>query len=160
MKTLRWIGLAALFGLFIVPRIVAVEPTELTIKAWVDGPSELRIKKNGIYWKNGENAKPGRQSRLNEPTYINGKPWVPHWKKQHEDRGRDKSDTLAMDIPSLDFDFKLVAVAEKFDGTGVEQRSSITVYMKDFELAISIPDLEPGTRWYTFTLTPRKPAPK
>ncbi|MEP6671040.1 MAG: hypothetical protein ABJF10_17905 [Chthoniobacter sp.] len=160
MKILQWIVLAVILGLCNRPRAVAIEPTELTIKAWVDGPSELRIKKNGIYWKNGENAKPGRQSRLNEPTYTNGKPWVPHWKKQHEDRGRDKSDTLAMDIPSLNFDFKLVAVAEKFDGTGVEQRGSISVYMKDFELAIAIPDLEPGTRWYTFTLTPRKPVAK
>ena len=65
---------------------------ELTIEAFVDGPSSLRFTRSGFYWSNGRNAKPGRHDALNEPTYVNGKAWMPRWSKGHTDRGEDTTE--------------------------------------------------------------------
>jgi hypothetical protein len=56
----------------------------MAIEGFVDGPSTLHIRKDGIYWENGQNAKPGL---MKEPTYVNGKEWMPKWTNAAQERG-------------------------------------------------------------------------
>jgi hypothetical protein len=65
------------------------EVKEITIEAFIDGPSALHIRPTSIFWENDQNAKPGRVNLLNEPTYVNGIAWKPRWKEEKHDRGKD-----------------------------------------------------------------------
>jgi hypothetical protein len=57
-------------------------PSAIVIEALIDGQSELRVTKDSLYWiHTGASAKPGRHEKANEPTYVNGKPWMPVWGK-------------------------------------------------------------------------------
>lgn len=129
----------------------------LLIEAQIDGPSELRVKKDGIYWINGPNAKPGRHERQNFPTYLNGREWRPVWQEPEKDRGRDTSSTEA--VPGLDpktLNFTLLSVGQTREAAGIEERDKIEVTSKEGELAIRIPDSQGGSRWYKFELSSRK----
>jgi hypothetical protein len=128
-------------------------PQTFVIEALIDGPSELRVKKNGIYWVNGPNAKPGRHEGQEYPTYVNGKPWRPNWKESRGERGTDKSATRSVDgIDPAKVEFKLVMVSFKRDGTGIEKRDDIKAALVGEEYSIEIPDLQSGSRWYRFEL--------
>jgi len=74
---------------------------QVTILAYVDGPSDLHVTRQGMYWFNGINAKPGRHEGHNDPTYVNGTPWFPKWGKPQEDRGVDKSAIYPIKLESL-----------------------------------------------------------
>lgn len=130
-------------------------PQTITIQAYVDGPSELHVKAEGVYWINGDNAKPGRHDGAKFPTYVNGQPWFPLWHKQREDRGVDTSFTHVIASPSLDFDLKLVSVGYTKGDTGVVKRSPLQEGMEGGEYVVHIPDPQPGAMWYKFILTPR-----
>ncbi|WP_146850614.1 hypothetical protein [Brevifollis gellanilyticus] len=128
-------------------------PQTFVIEALIDGPSELRVKKNGIYWVNGPNAKPGRHNGQEFPTFVDGKPWRPNWKESRGDRGNDKSATRSVDrIDPTKIEFKLVMVSFKRDGTGIEKRDAIKAALAGEEYSIEIPDLQSGSRWYRFEL--------
>src|ERR1039457_5559764 len=88
---------------------------QITILAFIDGPSDLYVTKQGMYWFNGINAKPGRLDGRNEPTYVNGTAWFPKWGKQQQDRGIDKSDIYSIKLESLELDFTLLAVGTNTD---------------------------------------------
>jgi len=136
----------------------AIPANALIIEALIDGPSELRVKKDGVYWINGENAKPGRHARANEATYINNKPWLPVWKKHTTERGADKSNAHVIS-PSLDpskLDLKLIAVTLQRGGAGIDNRDPIKLNMVDQELSILIPDGQSGAHWYKLALIPRQ----
>ena len=128
-------------------------PQTFVIEALIDGPSELRLKKNGIYWVNGPNAKPGRHQGQEYPTYVNGKPWRPNWKESRAERGVDKSATRSLDgIDPTKIEFKLVMVSFKREGTGIEKRDAVKAALAGEEYSIEIPDLQSGSRWYRFEL--------
>src|SRR5579863_314147 len=42
----------------------------VTVLTYIDGPSELHVTKEGMYWFNGSNAKPGRHEGHNYATYV------------------------------------------------------------------------------------------
>jgi hypothetical protein len=130
-------------------------PTTLTVQAYIDGPSELHIKADGIYWINGGNAKPGLWSGSRFPTYVNGAKWFPNWAKRG-DRGIDKSNLHMIPFGSLDFDFKLISVGMTQEDTGIVRRSPVQAGRQGDEYVVLIPDPEPGAMWYKFVLTPRK----
>ena len=89
----------------------AKAPKVVIIETLIDGPSELRVKKDGIYWINGGNAKPGRHEGQEEPTYVNGKSWRPNWRESEKDRGVDRSATKSVDgVDPSTTEFKLVMV--------------------------------------------------
>lgn len=128
-------------------------PQTFVIEALIDGPSELRVKKDGIYWVNGPNANPGRHNGQEFPTFVDGKPWRPNWKESRGDRGNDKSATRSVDgIDPTKIAFKLVMVSFKRDGTGIEKRDAIKAALAGEEYSIEIPDLQSGSRWYRFEL--------
>jgi hypothetical protein len=129
------------------------EPKKFMIEVLIDGPSELRVKKDGIYWINGGNAKPGRHDGQEEPTYVNGKSWRPNWKNARQDRGVDRTATKSLDgIDPAKVKFNLRMVGITRDGNGIEKRDEISVTMIGEELSILIPDSQSGSRWYRFEL--------
>ena len=63
----------------------------LSVRAWVDGVSDLVIQPQTIYWQNREHAKPGtpaNQLVADVPTLLDDKPWLPHWHGEKSDRLR------------------------------------------------------------------------
>lgn len=131
-------------------------PQTCVIETLIDGPSELRVKKDGIYWINGGNAKPGRHDGQEEPTYVNGKSWRPNWRESEKDRGVDRSATKSVDgIDPAKTEFKLVMVGFARDSVGIEKRDQIQITRKGDELSIVIPDSQSGSRWYRFELVQR-----
>jgi hypothetical protein len=126
----------------------------LVVEAHIDGPSEFRVKKGAVYWINGPNAKPGRHEGKDLPTYLNGKEWKPVWQIPDKDRGRDTcAEEPVSGIEPSSFRFKLIAVGETREATGIEKRDEIEVASKDGEIAIRIPDSQGGSRWYKFELS-------
>jgi hypothetical protein len=131
-------------------------PQTFVIETLIDGPSELRVKKDGIYWINGGNAKPGRHEGQEFPTYVNGKSWRPNWKESRKDRGVDRSATKSLDgIDPTKIDIKLVMVGFTRDAVGIEKRDEIRTSRPGDELSIVIPDSQSGSRWYRFELIQR-----
>ena len=122
-------------------------PYEIVIEAYIDGPSTLRFTRNGFYWQNGANAKPGRMGK-SQPTYINGKPWTPKWRKDGSDRGEDTSNNYPWNIPSVELTCELISVTEQRGKTDIEKRTPIETKRENGEYCLRIPDPEPGARWY------------
>jgi hypothetical protein len=61
----------------------------LSVRAWVDGVSDLVIQPQTIYWHNREHAKPGTpadQLIADVPTLLDDKPWLPRWQGEKSDR--------------------------------------------------------------------------
>ncbi len=129
---------------------------EVTIEALVDGPSALHVRQGDIYWVNGGNAKPGRSDLRNEPTYVNGQPWMPHWKNNKAPRGADKSQPFQINLDTTDLDFELLAVGTERGAAGIEKRTPVTASKEGSEFVVIIPDPESGARWYKFVLRKKK----
>ena len=154
MKAIALLGLCFAIAL---PAQTAPAPYEITVEALVDGPSSLRFTRTGFYWRNVGNAKPGRHGAQNEPTYINGRPWMPKWRKPGNDRGDDTTEPNAWNIPSLDLQVELLAVTAERGKAGIENRQAIEKKRQGNEFVIQIPDPEPGSRWYKLLI--RAPDP-
>lgn len=153
---LLWVAFTSLFVGSVGHSAEAKGPQIVVIETLIDGSSELRVKRNGIYWINGGNAKPGRHDGQEEPTYVNGKSWRPNWRESEKDRGVDRSATKSVDgIDPAKTDFKLVMVGFARDSLGIEKRDEIEVNRKGEELSIVIPDSQSGSRWYRFELVQR-----
>ena len=129
---------------------------EVIIEALIDGNSELRVKKNGIYWINTEDAKPGKHSGANFPTYVNGKGWHPVWGNPRKERGQDKSSLHSMVLDPDKMEFKLLSVSAARGVSGIEKRDDVKVSKAGEELSIFIPDTQSGARWYRFSLQKKK----
>jgi hypothetical protein len=147
-------SLCTMLALFISTTLFAqVSEEVLVVKARVDGPSDLILTTNGIYWVNGANAKPGRHEGRNDPTYINETPWIPQWGEQEKDRGVDRSTEYPFQIETLDLAVELLAVGQTPEATTVEPRTPIAVTPGADSLIISIPDPESGSRWYILSFS-------
>jgi len=159
MKCTLFIYRVSFIAMCLISSLAAIQAAEtkgeqtVVIEALIDGPSELRVKKDGIYWINGENAKPGRHEGQEKSTYVNGKSWKPNWKEPRNDRGIDRSATKNVEgIDPTKIEFKLVMVALTRDGTGIEQRDAVRNALLSKEFSIIIPDGQTGPRWYRFEL--------
>lgn len=145
--------LALVFASLSLTSAAEEEPKKFMIEVLIDGPSELRVKKDGIYWINGGNAKPGRHEGQEEPTYVNGKSWRPNWKNSRQDRGVDRTATKTLDgIDPTKITFNLRMVGMTRDASGIEKRDEIRTSMAGEEFSILIPDSQSGSRWYRFEL--------
>ena len=129
---------------------------EVIVEALIDGNSELRAKKNGIYWINAEDAKPGKHGGANFPTYVNGQPWHPVWANARKERGHDKSSLHSMVLEPDKMEFTLLTVSAARGGTGIEKRDEVKVTQAGEELSVFIPDTQSGARWYKFALRKKK----
>lgn len=145
------------------PKLPETEINTLIIQGWVDGSSEIHVTAKGIYWKSLGVQKPGltwfrnkNGKEIDEPTFVNGKPWMPTWHKQEERRGYDSTDMLPLPINKLGFSFAVLAVASNRDEKRIERRSPVTIRDGKDEQVIGISDREVGGRWYTIKLFRKK----
>ena len=60
-----------------------------TVRAYVDGRSQLILQGNTAQWYHLDFAAPGRHEFVNEPTYINGAAWYPTWPDVPDAENRD-----------------------------------------------------------------------
>lgn len=130
-------------------------PSELIIEAFVDGPSTLHVTPDGVYWTNGNNAKPGRWHRQDEPTYVNGVAWKRVWGKPGEERGPDKSELYPVKLGTVALNFRLIAISQERGQPGKERRTPPIAKRAGDEFTVIIADPESQPRWYKFSL--RKP---
>ena len=129
-------------------------PIVLTVEAYVDGPSTLYVRKDGVMWVNGGNAKPGLNR---EPTYVNGKEWMPKWATPTQERGADRSDLFPLPLQSFDLQASLVSNMKERGAEQVDpSRKQIEIRRRQTDLEIIIPDPEPGQRWYKIVFRSRK----
>lgn len=129
-------------------------PVVLTVEALVDGPSTLSVRRDGLNWTNGNNAKPGMRR---EPTFVNGTAWMPKWGNPDQERGFDRSDVSPLTLDSLELSVELVSNS-KDRGTDVIDtgRSQIEVKKRANDIEVVIPDPQPGQRWYKLIFRSRK----
>lgn len=125
---------------------------ELVVEAFVDGSSEFWVTPKGVFWKSLRVAKPGRHGGANEPTWINGRKWMPKWGKPGEERGFDETKPYPLPVGKLDFKLKLLAVGTKKGCQGIERRDPVSLRTRRGALVVSIPDHRSGSRWYRFRL--------
>lgn len=126
----------------------------LTIEALVDGPSTLNIAKDRIFWMNGGNAKPGLGS---EPTYINGETWTPKWGQPQAARGVDRSDNRAITLATLDLRGEVISNQEKRGVDALDRaRTAVEIKRRGDVIVVTIPDPEPGARWYKIVFREKK----
>lgn len=146
-------------GTLLMPRLAASqEAREIIIKALIDGSTELHVTTNGLQWKTGDWAKPGRHGKKNEPTHVNQQRWFPKWTKPDEEYGADISDVFPFPVPTLNLDFELLAIGSSAFATNMEVRSAPTTSFGADSFIINFPDPELGSRWYIFALIPRPAA--
>jgi len=136
----------------------ALSPDELVIEAVVDGPAFFHLRAEGVYWENGDNAKPGKWSGLDEPTYINGVAWMPKWNRSKDYKGRDKTQLHRISFGTIDVEFELLAVTKNRGESGIDHRTRVATKREGNDFVVTIPDPEPEARWYKFVL--RKKAKK
>jgi len=125
---------------------------ELVVEALVDGNSEFWVTPKGVFWKSLGVAKPGRHGGANEPTWINGRKWMPQWGKPGEERGFDETKPYPLPVGKLDFKLDLLAVGTKKGCQGIERRDPVSLRTRSGALVVSIPDHNYGSRWYRFRL--------
>lgn len=67
------------------------EPTALTVRAYIDGRSQLIIKGSLIHWRHLDFAAPGRHfdADVSQPTYLNQAAWMPIWPDVPDSENRD-----------------------------------------------------------------------
>jgi hypothetical protein len=125
--------------------------TTITVEGLVDGNTELRISREGIYWAVvGGEAKVGCINGGNEPTYVNGTRWKPKWRTSG-DRGPDISELHPLPTSWPNLTVELVGVSDKRFGKQIK-RTSIVTSSKEDHLAVSFKDPESGGAWYKIRL--------
>lgn len=125
-----------------------LDQQSITIKALIDGESELHLAPEGMYWVQGAAAKPGRHGNRNEPTLINGFRWAPAWRSD-SDRGPDRSEVVAIKLAKS-------YVIESVTADGKPAAALVGLKQIGNEQVISIPDKEGGSRVYAITLSPAR----
>ena len=136
--------------------ISKASPKEITVEAYIDGPSTLHLSLEGIYWTNGGNAKPGRLGAHNYPTYINGKSWIPKWGNDGDDRGADKSDLYQLQFTTIEYELEVVGISDQQGSSKKDSRTAPSPARQNGELVVNIPDPEVGAKWYKIRLRLRK----
>lgn len=127
---------------------------EIIIEAYIDDTSELHVLPDLIYWENKSNyAKPGRHSNRSEPTWINGRPWKPHWNRHDEIGGMDMSSQYGLTLEPAHYGVELVAVGSSRRAEGIE-RGTIQACRDGSSLIVRFEDLDYGPRWYRIRLYP------
>jgi hypothetical protein len=130
-------------------------PSELIVEALIDGPSTFHLRAEGVYWVNGANGKPGKHQGHDDPTFINDRAWRPRWSHSKEDRGPDRCEIYRIPFGTIDVDFQLLAITELRGESGIQHRTEVAAKREGNEFIVTIPDPEPGHRWYKFVLRKR-----
>jgi hypothetical protein len=128
----------------------------ITVRALIDGRSQLILKGKTAQWRHFDNAAPGLHGGRNEPTIINGAKWFPQW----EDSDLDpevRVKKAASDVFDQ-MDPALPAVAMTVTMTKVHCRDLASIVQQpeaanDFTTIIELnDDQSPGPDWYEVKL--------
>ena len=133
-------------GMGLGPRPPSAEG--LLIEALIDGDTELWVTPTGISWRSLGVAKPGRHGGRNEPTWVNGRKWMPIWGKPKEERGFDATRPYAVRVGSINLTLRLLAVGRERGAKGIERRSPVRTQRIGRTLVIMFPDKQAEPRWY------------
>ena len=130
--------------------------SEFVVEALVDGGSELRVTAEGIYWAQVlAVSKPGLHQGKREPTYVNGKRWIPVWGEPRVERGLDESEILKMRIGSVqNLEFEVVSITVRRGESEIQKRDPVRGVLRGDEFVISISDTQGGSRWYRIRVFP------
>jgi hypothetical protein len=129
----------------------------ITVRAFIDGRSQLRLKRNTATWQNFDYAAPGKQGGRDEPTMINGVQWRPMWddsdlspevrvEKALSDTFEGVKPTLAAEPMNV----TLTKIRCREDASVVQQPSAAN----DFTTIVEFNDDQiGGADWYEVKLT-------
>lgn len=125
-----------------------------TIRAYIDGISDLVFQNGEVYWQHYNFAAPGRHNRLDEPTIINDYKWMPWEGMPGELTGPCTSSRLFLSEIGLNLDETWQIV----DMNIIQARESVSVsqfpsYENDYAGIISFNDrINGGAAWYEIEL--------
>lgn len=128
----------------------------LTIRAYIDGYSQLIIQGDNVYWHHIAAAAPGRHAFSKEPTYVNGTAWYPTWPDSPDAENKDcncTSSTLSSVNPAL-------PEGQRFVLKVIEARYSVFISQQpnadnNYTLIIDFNDWPPdGPAWYAVEVVP------
>ncbi len=135
-------------------------PDALTVRAFIDGRSQLVVRGERVYWHHLDFAAPGRwqdpdtQRAYDEPTYLNGVAWYPIWPDQPDRENRDCgcNSSSINGIPPL-------ARQDQTATLSIEQARGLVIVIQqpeagnDYTLIVEFDDGGPGgADWYEVTL--------
>ena len=64
---------------------------------------------------------------------------------------------MLLPIDDIHFTLQMVSIGAQLESSGIENRDSVNAEVRNGELVVSMPDSQPGARWYRFRLI-RPPA--
>ena len=86
----------------------------LTIEAWIDGKSSLKVTLDSLYWEHHENGLPGTAEGDRRFVLVNGRKWFLRWHKNYD--GKSISEPLPLKVGGLSHDFRLLSLRDKSNG--------------------------------------------
>ncbi len=123
----------------------------LSVRAEIDGRSQLRIQGSRVSWRHFEWEAPGMWGD-DQPTFLNGAEWWPFW--EEDENAFCNCDSRADE---------LLSVPLKSDGTAIQLqvvsgRGSVTIVEQptaanQFTAAIEFNDTLPDRAWYEVRIT-------
>jgi len=146
-------------------------PGVIVIEAFLEGGCSLHVTRQGIYWnqQSSSRSKPGKCDNRNEPTYINGKEWMPQWGKPNESKGYDKSATVPIELGDYSIDMQVVGVGTKRGAKDVQlfytpnsstSDTGVSMYFSSYSTYSSNGGESPGNPyWYTIEVVPKSKIP-
>ena len=131
------------------------------VMAHIDGKSYLMIKGDSVQWFHLDNAAPGREGSIDEPTIINGMIWMPEWPDEPTSENRDCQcvssgfEGLEPVLPPTEVDVRLEIIEAGGEVSIFEQPTAAN----DFTLIVEFDDNEPsGPDWYEVVIV-AEPSP-
>jgi len=121
----------------------------LHVRAKIDGNSRLVIRGNTVFWRHLRYSRPGFHSGQGLPTYLNGRPWRPHWPKQDKESSNKPwqssvYDSLRPSLPREEVDVSIEVL---------EGRSKVKILQQpkkenDYTLVVDFYDHQASSAWY------------
>lgn len=122
---------------------------DFTVEGFVDGNTELRVNKQGVFWKvRGGESKVGMNDGKKFPSYVDGSRWQPEWANKSTDRGPDFCAPFPLASTAPDLTAELVSISKDRFGPNNLKRSAISFSIKEGDFVVTIPDAESGACWY------------
>jgi len=129
----------------------SAETIEVSIRAHIDGLSEIHIQNNQLWWRHLDHNAPGKHSGADEATFVNGYSWPPSWPFGDQTSGCPcDSDKLDLSLAGLQLnddlellDLRLISAR---DSASIVQAPSID---NEFHTIIELNDNPSGgAEWY------------
>ena len=127
----------------------------LTVRAYIDGRSDLILHRNTVHWHHLDFAAPGRHEGHNFLTSLNGTAWFPTWPDVPTPENRDchcDSSTFSgvPQLPTRPETVELTIVQARWSASIVQQPDAAN----DYTLVLEFNDDPPaGADWYEVALT-------